>query len=83
MAPTEDLVHMLDGMGIETGIDLDKLIEAVWLLEEILGRPTMGQVSKAGPRPDRSALYDPNMPFVATFEQAKHFLKGPDVMPAA
>lgn len=79
MAPTEDLVHMLDGMGIETGIDLDKLIEAAWLLEEMLGRPTMGHVSKAGPRPGRGALYDPNMPFVETFEQAKHFLKGPDV----
>ena len=51
MAATEDVVNMLEEMGIETGVDLDKLIEAVWLLEEIIGRPTPGHVSKAGPLP--------------------------------
>ena len=30
MAPTEDFMHMLEGMGIETGVDLGKLVECVW-----------------------------------------------------
>ncbi len=45
---TEDLVFMLDGMGIETGIDLDKLIEAGNVAERALGRPLPGKVHKAG-----------------------------------
>ena len=28
---------MLEGMGIETGVDLDKIIDCVWLLERIIG----------------------------------------------
>ena len=79
MAPTEDVVHMLESMGIPTGVDLKKLIEVVWLLEEILGRPTMGHVSKAGPRPESPGdYYDPNLPLVETHEQARHFLLGPE-----
>jgi hydroxymethylglutaryl-CoA lyase len=76
MAATEDLVAMLDGMGYDTGVDMDKLIRAVWLLEDVLGRQTLGHVSKAGPRPSPEHLYDPNLPFIETFEQAKHFLIG-------
>ena len=79
MAPTEDIVNMLNEMGIETGIDLDQVVRVVWMLEEILGRPTMGHVSKAGPLPRGEKRYDANMPFVETFEQAKHFLLGPSV----
>jgi len=79
MAPTEDFVNMLQEMGIETGIDLDVLIEAAWLLEDMLGRKLTSQVPKAGPRPRRHALYDPNMPFVQTFAEARHFRLGPDV----
>lgn len=78
-APTEDVLHMLDGMGIETGVDMDRLIACVWMAEEIIGRPLFGHVSKAGPRPkgiDR--LYDLNIPFVETMEQARHFKTGPD-----
>ncbi|HVK71061.1 MAG TPA: hydroxymethylglutaryl-CoA lyase [Polyangium sp.] len=45
---TEDLVYMLHGMGIETGIDLDKLIEAGNVAERVLGRPLPGKVHKAG-----------------------------------
>ena len=51
MMATEDLFHMLEGMGIETGVDVSKLIDCAWLLEEIIGRPTFGAVSKAGPAP--------------------------------
>jgi hydroxymethylglutaryl-CoA lyase len=78
MAATEDLLHMLEGMGIETGVNLDKLIECVWMLERIIGRPAFGHVSKAGPRPTSpDALYDPNMPAVESLEAAKHFKLGP------
>ncbi len=45
---TEDLVFMLDGMGVETGIDLDKLIEAGNVAEQVLGRPLPGKVHRAG-----------------------------------
>jgi hydroxymethylglutaryl-CoA lyase len=80
MMATEDVMHMLDGMGIAHGVDLDRLIRCEWLLERMVGRPTMGHVSKAGPRPVApDAWYDPNMPFVETFTQARHFALGPDV----
>jgi hydroxymethylglutaryl-CoA lyase len=47
---TEDLVHMLADMGIETGIDLDALIAAAHLAEEVVQRELPGQVMRAGPR---------------------------------
>ena len=47
---TEDLVHMLTDMGIETGIDLDRVLEAARLTEELVGHPLAGQVSTSGPR---------------------------------
>lgn len=78
MAATEDLMHMLEGMGIDTGVDLDKIIDCVWMLERIIGRPAFGLVSKAGPRPATpDAFYDPNMPAVESLEAAKHFKRGP------
>jgi hydroxymethylglutaryl-CoA lyase len=45
---TEDLVFMLNEMGIETGIDLDKLIEAARLAEDIVGHPLPGAVKMGG-----------------------------------
>lgn len=78
MAATEDVMHMLEGMGIETGVDLDRLIECVWKLEDIIGRPAFGHVSKAGPRPTSpDALFDPNMPGVESLEAVRHFRLGP------
>ncbi len=47
---TEDLVYMLHEMGIETGIDLDKLCAAARHVEQVIGRSLPGQVMKAGPR---------------------------------
>jgi hydroxymethylglutaryl-CoA lyase len=47
---TEDLVYMLHGMGVETGIDLDKLIEAGRVAEAVVGRRLPGKVHQAGPR---------------------------------
>ena len=48
---SEDLIAMLHAMGIETGVDLDTLLEAAWLAEEIVGRPLDGRVKRAFPRP--------------------------------
>ena len=48
---TEDLVYLLDAEGIETGIDLGRLIEVSEWLEEILGRRLEGQVYRAGTYP--------------------------------
>jgi hydroxymethylglutaryl-CoA lyase len=47
---TEDTVHMLHEMGLETGVDLERLIEAARLAQQLLGRELPGQVMKAGPR---------------------------------
>jgi hydroxymethylglutaryl-CoA lyase len=46
--PTEDMVHMLHEMGIETGIDLPALLATARLSEEIIGDVLPGQVMKAG-----------------------------------
>lgn len=45
---TEDLVFMLDEMGIQTGIDLDKLIAVAQLAEDIVGHPLPGSVKMGG-----------------------------------
>jgi len=47
---TEDLVYMLHGMGIETGIDLERLVEAARAAESIVGRKLPGKVHQAGLR---------------------------------
>jgi len=51
---TEDLVYLLHGEGVETGIDLEALIEVSEWLEGVLGRRLEGQVYRAGPFPVRS-----------------------------
>ncbi len=45
---TEDLVFMCHEMGIETGIDLDALIETARLAEDVVGHPLPGSVMKGG-----------------------------------
>ena len=45
---TEDLVYLLEGEGIETGVDLDALVGIATWLEELLGRPLEGYVYRAG-----------------------------------
>lgn len=47
---TEDLVYMLDGMGIASGIDLHKLWEAGRIAEAMVNRPLPGRVHRAGMR---------------------------------
>lgn len=44
---TEDAVFMLHGMGVETGIDLDKLVEAGELAQELIGRKLAGKFLQA------------------------------------
>ncbi|MEG0413497.1 MAG: hydroxymethylglutaryl-CoA lyase, partial [Comamonas sp.] len=44
---TEDVVYMLHGMGIETGVNLDKLVDAGEFISQALGRPTQSRVAKA------------------------------------
>ena len=53
--PTEDVVFMLEDMGISTGIDLEKIIMASHLLENFLGYSLPGQVMKSGPRDPKLA----------------------------
>jgi hydroxymethylglutaryl-CoA lyase/(R)-citramalyl-CoA lyase len=45
---TEDLVYMLEGDGVDTGVDLGALISISEWLENFLGRPLEGQVYRAG-----------------------------------
>ena len=45
---TEDFVHMLGRMGIETGLDLDRLIHAAGVAETLVDRSLPGMVMKAG-----------------------------------
>ena len=58
---TEDLVYMMHEMGIETGIDLEALVDVAHDVEGVMGRELPGQVMKAGPR-----LQLHNMDAVAT-----------------
>ena len=44
---TEDLVYMLDGMGIETGVDQEKLVEAGRFISKIVGRSPQSKFSIA------------------------------------
>jgi hydroxymethylglutaryl-CoA lyase/(R)-citramalyl-CoA lyase len=48
---TEDLVYLLEGEGVETGVDLPALIEVTAWLEGLLGRSFPGNVHRAGPFP--------------------------------
>jgi hydroxymethylglutaryl-CoA lyase len=46
---TEDLVHMLHEMGIETSVNLEKLIECARLAQELVGRPLESHIARSGP----------------------------------
>ncbi|WP_341914963.1 hydroxymethylglutaryl-CoA lyase [Polaromonas sp. YR568] len=45
---SEDAIHMLDAMGYDTGMDLDKLLEVARQMPAIVGHEVPGQVAKAG-----------------------------------
>jgi hydroxymethylglutaryl-CoA lyase len=44
---TEDVLYMLDGLGIETGVDMAKLMHAGQYICDFLGRPTGSRVARA------------------------------------
>ncbi|HEX7348379.1 MAG TPA: hydroxymethylglutaryl-CoA lyase [Rhodanobacteraceae bacterium] len=44
---SEDVVYMLQGMGVETGVDLEKLVATGWWLAQQLGKPTSSRVTRA------------------------------------
>ncbi|HTE74310.1 MAG TPA: hydroxymethylglutaryl-CoA lyase [Actinomycetes bacterium] len=47
---TEELVHMVEDMGVATGVDLDAMIEVAAEAERLVGRTLPSQVLRAGPR---------------------------------
>ncbi|HWC02606.1 MAG TPA: hydroxymethylglutaryl-CoA lyase [Methylomirabilota bacterium] len=55
---TEDLVHCLHAMGVETGVDLDRLLAVSRRVQEVVGRVLPGQVVKAGPATRRYPVPD-------------------------
>ncbi|MEQ9813868.1 MAG: hydroxymethylglutaryl-CoA lyase [Azospirillaceae bacterium] len=44
---TEDVLYMLDGMGVETGVDMDRLLAASRLVSDALGRPPVSKAARA------------------------------------
>jgi hydroxymethylglutaryl-CoA lyase len=56
---TEDFVHMVEDMGIDTGIDLEAMIEVAREAERVVGRDLPSQVLRAGPRSRRTPLATP------------------------
>jgi hydroxymethylglutaryl-CoA lyase len=49
---SEDAIHMLQAMGYETGVDIDRLLAVARRLPEVVGHEVPGQVAKAGPISD-------------------------------
>jgi hydroxymethylglutaryl-CoA lyase len=47
---TEELVHLVEDMGVDTGIDLEAMIDAAATAERLVGRTLPSQVLRAGPR---------------------------------
>lgn len=47
---TEELVHLFDDLGVETGIDLDVLLAATRLAAELVGHPVPSRLAAVGPR---------------------------------
>jgi hydroxymethylglutaryl-CoA lyase len=45
--PTEDLVHLLHEMGVDTGLDMDLLLECVKIAETLAGKPLPGHLLRA------------------------------------
>jgi hydroxymethylglutaryl-CoA lyase len=47
--PTEDLINLFEEMGVNTGVDMERLLESVRLAEEIAGRRLPGHIGRSGP----------------------------------
>ena len=48
---TEDLVYLLDELGVPSGVDLTALIAAARLMREVVGHDVPSRMLRAGPRP--------------------------------
>jgi hydroxymethylglutaryl-CoA lyase len=55
---SEDLVHCLHAMGVQTGIDLDRLLAVSRRVQDVVGRALPGQIVKAGPSTRRYPVPD-------------------------
>jgi len=44
---TEDVLYLLDGLGIESGVNMDGLLEASRFISEVIGRPSASKVARA------------------------------------
>ncbi len=51
---TEELVHMVEDMGVATGVDLPRLLDVAAAAERLVGHPLPSQVLRAGPRTRRT-----------------------------
>lgn len=76
MIATEDLVQLLELLGVPTGANLARLVEATHEVARLTQRTLDGRVHKAGPF---LPLFDPRIPVVYTVEEAQHFRLGPQV----
>lgn len=83
MIATEDLVDLLHESGVNTGVNLDRLIDAAAIAEEVVGHELWGHVSKSGARPRADRLFPMDLPFIETQRQAQHFRLGPSVYDGA
>jgi hydroxymethylglutaryl-CoA lyase len=55
---SEELVHMVEDMGVATGVDLEAMIEAAGEAERMVGHTLPSQVLRAGPRTRRTPMPD-------------------------
>jgi hypothetical protein len=60
---TEDVVYMLEGMGIATGVDMQKLVAATNVISRLIGRPPVSRVAAAINAKMRVANRDSCSPF--------------------
>ena len=57
--PTEDLVHLFEQMGVNTGVDLGLLLQCVKLGEGLAGRSLPGHILRAGPKSKLAKIPEP------------------------
>lgn len=68
---TEDLVHMLESIGLDTGVNLTKLLDMARELPELLEHDISGQIAKAGLRTETRSLSQSVVDLKARIESTK------------
>lgn len=61
-APTEDLVHLCDAVGVSTGISLERYLDVVRRVEQFTGTPSTSFVTRGGTRDELAAASWPEPP---------------------